>query len=239
MKQINTANGPVDVDRLGATLMHEHLTIAFPGTDTDTLRTGPALRDMVAICVDQVAELKDGGYSSLVDPCPNDMGRSVELIGEVAARTGFNVIFATGLYNQAVGGNAYWQGKFKMDKDGVQKLADVFIAELTDGVPGSGGLKAGILKVGTGKGAITDYEYGVMRAAAIASKATGAPITTHTDYMLGPDQVRFLKSCDVAADQIVVGHCCGNPQPRLPCRGDRGGGLCRLRPVRHHPGPAG
>ena len=50
-------------------------------------------RDMVAICVAQIAELKDGGYSSLVDPCPNDLGRSVELMGEVAARTGFNLIF--------------------------------------------------------------------------------------------------------------------------------------------------
>jgi phosphotriesterase-related protein len=211
MKRINTANGPVDVDALGNTLMHEHLTIAYPGTLTDTLRPGPTFRDMVAICVDRIAELKDGGYSSLVDPCPNDLGRSVELTGEVAARTGFNIIFATGLYNEAVGGNAYWQVKLASDKDMVRKLADVFITEITDGVPGSGGLKAGILKVGTGKGAITDYERAVMRAAVIASKATGAPITTHTDYVLGPDQVRFMKSCDMAADQIVVGHCCGNP----------------------------
>jgi phosphotriesterase-related protein len=211
MKQINTANGPVAVDQLGATLMHEHLTIAYPGTLTDTLRPGPTFRDMVAICVDRIAELKDGGYSTLVDPCPNDLGRSVELTGEVAARTGFNIVFSTGLYNEAVGGNAYWQVKRASDKDMVHKLADVFITEITEGVPGSGGMKAGILKVGTGKGAITDYERAVMRAAVIASKATGAPITTHTDYVLGPEQVRFMKSCDMAADRIVVGHCCGNP----------------------------
>jgi phosphotriesterase-related protein len=211
MKQINTANGPIDVEDLGNTLMHEHLTIAFPGTHTDTLRSGPTYRDMVAICVDQVAELRDGGYTSLVDPCPNDMGRSIELIGEVAARTGFNIVFATGLYNQAMGGNAYWLLKTKVDNDGVQKLADVFISELTDGVQGSGGLKAGLLKVGTSRGAITEYEQAVLRAAAIAAKETGAPITTHTDYQLGPDQVRFLKDCDVPADQVIVGHCCGNP----------------------------
>jgi len=211
MKQINTANGPVSVDALGATLMHEHLTIAYPGTLTDTLRPGPTLRDMIAICVDRIAELKDGGYSTLVDPCPNDLGRSVELTGEVAARTGFNIIFSTGLYNEAVGGNAYWQVKLGSDKNMVQKLADVFIAEIADGVPGSGGMKAGILKVGTGKGAITAYERAVMQAAVIASKATGAPITTHTDYVLGPEQVRFMKSCGMRADQIVVGHCCGNP----------------------------
>ena len=211
MKRINTAKGPVEAGDLGNTLMHEHLTIAYPGTGTDTLRRGPAFRDMVAICVDQIAELKDGGYSSLVDPCPNDLGRSVELMGEVAARTGFNLIFSTGLYNEHVGGNAYWQVKIATDKNAVRKLADVFIAEITDGVPGSDGLKAGILKVGTGKGAITDYEKAVLSAAAIASKATGTPITTHTDYVLGPEQVRFLKGQDMAADQVVVGHCCGNP----------------------------
>jgi phosphotriesterase-related protein len=211
VKRINTAKGPVDVGELGSTLMHEHLTIAYPGTETDTLRRGPVFRDMVAICVDRIAELQAGGYSSLVDPCPSDLGRSVVLMGEVTARTGFNLIFSTGLYNEHVGGNAYWQVKLATDRNAVQKLADVFIAEITDGVPGSGGLKPGILKVGTGKGAITDYEKSVLCAAAIASKATGTPITTHTDYELGPEQARFLKEHDVAADQIVIGHCCGNP----------------------------
>lgn len=211
MKQVNTANGPIDVAMLGATLMHEHLTIAFPGSETDTLRRGPTFRDMVATCVDQVEELKAGGYTSLVDPCPNDMGRSIDLIGEVATRTGFNIVFATGLYNEAIGGNAYWQLKLASDKDGVRKLADVFITELTEGVPGTSGLKAGLLKVGTGKGAVSPYEMKVMEAAAIASIATGAPITTHTDYQLGPEQIRHLKSQDVPADRVVIGHCCGNP----------------------------
>ena len=97
MTHVNTANGPIKVADLGHTLMHEHLTIAMPGAGTDSLRRGPAYRDMVATCVDQIEELKSAGYSSLVDPCASDMGRDVCLIGEVAARTGFNIIFAAGL----------------------------------------------------------------------------------------------------------------------------------------------
>lgn len=210
MRQVNTANGPIMVADLGATLMHEHLTIAFLGTETDSLRRGPAFRDMVATCVDQIEELKAAGYTSLVDPCPSDLGRNIDLIGEVSSRTNFNIIFATGLYNE-VFGNAYWKVKHTADKDFVQKLADVFITELTEGVPGTGGLKAGVLKVGSSKGGITSYEKNVMEAAAIASLATGAPIFTHTDHTLGPEQIRHLKAHKVPAHRVVIGHCCGNP----------------------------
>jgi len=89
--------GPIPAARLGHTLMHEHLAVGFPGWWTDYLGAGPAFRDLVFKCVDRIEELKSAGFSSLLDPCPSDMGRDVDLMGEVAARTGFNIIFATGL----------------------------------------------------------------------------------------------------------------------------------------------
>jgi phosphotriesterase-related protein len=205
---INTANGRVQAGALGRTLMHEHLVTGLPGWDSDTRAPAPAFRDMVAACVDRVQELQDAGYSSLVDPCPSDLGRNADLIGEVAARTGFNIIFATGLYNEHHGGSPYWQVALATDPDGEKRLADLFIGEIEDGVRGSG-LRPGILKVATGHGAITDYEKKVFRAAAAASKATGTPITTHTEAVLGDEQVDLLTGEGVAANRIVVGHCCG------------------------------
>ena len=57
--QINTATGPVDVDRLGKTLMHEHLVIGFPGWDSDTSAPSQSVREMTAVCLDRIGELND------------------------------------------------------------------------------------------------------------------------------------------------------------------------------------
>jgi len=37
------------------------------------------------------------GLRTFLDPCPNDLGRDVELMAEVAQATGVNIICATGL----------------------------------------------------------------------------------------------------------------------------------------------
>ena len=102
--QINTATGPVDVDRLGKTLMHEHLVIGFPGWDSDTSAPSQSVREMTAVCLDRIGELKSAGFQTLLDPCPNDIGRDVALMADVAARAGFNIVFATGLYHHHLGG---------------------------------------------------------------------------------------------------------------------------------------
>jgi phosphotriesterase-related protein len=206
---ISTVNGYVEASALGRTLMHEHLVIGFPGWESDTGVPAPDFRNMVAACVDRVQELQDGGFASLVDPCPNDVGRNVDLMGEVAARTGFNIIFATGLYNEHHGGSPYWGGVFSIDPDGVKRLCDMFVGEIENGVRGSGA-KPGILKFGTTKPTISAYEKKVIQAAAMASQATGVPITTHTEGVLGDDQVDLLAEHGVSGKRVIVGHCCGS-----------------------------
>lgn len=207
--QVNTVAGPVDVGRLGKVLMHEHLLIGIPGWESDTTCPRQPFAEMVAQCVDRIEELKSNGFSTLLDPCPNDLGRDISLMAEVADRTGFNIVFATGLYNQHLGGAPYWILKLLLDPDAEERLADLFITELTQGVGGSG-IKAGVIKVGTSTPPITDYERIVFRAAAKASIATGAPITTHTDAVLGDEQLALLTSLGVPAHKIIIGHSCGS-----------------------------
>ena len=207
--RINTAAGSIGVNDLGKTLMHEHLVIGFPGWESDTALTAPTVREMTAVCVDKIAELKSAGFSSLLDPCPNDIGRDIPLMAEVASRSGFNIIFATGLYHHHLGGTAYWSHKFQLDPDAEKKLADLFIKELTVGVQGTG-IKAGVIKVATAMPPFTDYEKTIFRAAAKASLATGAPITTHTNAVLGDEQLAYLTSLGVPAHKIVIGHSCGS-----------------------------
>jgi phosphotriesterase-related protein len=207
--RINTATGPVEVEALGKTLMHEHLAIGFPGWDSDTAHASPGFREMAAVCLDKIQELKAAGFSTLLDPCPNDLGRDVALMAAVAARAGFNIVFATGLYHHHLGGAPYWSHKFQYDPDAEQKLSDLFVKELTEGVTDTG-IKAGVIKVATAMPPFTDYEKTVFRAAAKASLATGAPITTHTDAVMGDEQLALLTSLGVPAHQIVIGHSCGS-----------------------------
>ncbi len=206
---IETVTGPISVDELGVTLMHEHLFIGYPGAEADTLRPGPSREEMLATCIEKVHSMQELGIQSMLDPCPNDLGRDVTLAAEVARATGFNIICATGLYKQDEGGMAYWHFRRSIGT-AVQNMAELFIHELKNGIADTG-IKPGIIKIATGEGAITEYEYDVMEAAAIASLETGAPITTHTDQgTMGEQQQQFFLGKGIAPHKIIIGHSCGS-----------------------------
>jgi phosphotriesterase-related protein len=208
MTAIQTVTGPISPERLGRTLMHEHLVIGYPGWEQDWLRPGPTREEMFSRCVDRIEEMKALGITAMLDPCPCDLGRDVEFMAKVAQRTRFAIVCATGLYKEEEGSNAYW--KFRANFGGVDAaMAELFVRELTEGV-GSTGIRAGIIKVGTGHTTLTKYEQSVFTAAARAAVETGAPITTHTDQgRFGDDQQAFLTERGVPARRIVIGHSCG------------------------------
>lgn len=205
---VNTVTGPISLDQLGVTLMHEHVLIGMPGWQADSLRPGRPRNEIIPIAVDKIQSMQALGIQSMVDPCPNDLGRDVELASEISARTGFNIICATGLYTEDEGGHAYWHFPRSMGI-GVESMAELFIHELTKGI-GETDIKAGVIKVASSAGKITDYEYDVLTAAALASAETGAPITTHTDEgTMGEEQQAFLVEKGVPAHKIIIGHSCG------------------------------
>ena len=209
MTEIQTVTGATSPEKLGRTLMHEHLVIGYPGWGSDSVRPGPTRDEMFARCVDRIEEMKDLGITAMLDPCPNDLGRDVEFMAEVAQRTRFQIICATGLYKEEEGGTSYW--KFRGAFGGAQAdaMAELFTKEITEGI-GSTGIRAGIIKVGTGHQTLTEYETWTFEAAARAAVETGAPITTHTDEgRFGDDQQAFLTSRGVPAHRIIIGHSCG------------------------------
>jgi phosphotriesterase-related protein len=208
MTVIHTVTGTTTPEKLGTTLMHEHLVIGYPGWEAHTSEPGPSRREMLARCVDQIEELKAAGVTAMLDPCPNDLGRDVEFAAEVASRAGFQIICATGLYKESEGGTAYWHFR-KGFGPIVDAIAELFEKELSEGI-GSTGIRAGIIKVATGSGQMSEYERQIFEAAAKASRATGAPITTHTDQgTVGDAQQRLLTELGVPAHRIIIGHSCG------------------------------
>jgi phosphotriesterase-related protein len=208
MQSVQTVTGGCAPDALGLTLMHEHLLIGWPGWEADAPLDRAARREHSRRCVDRLAELYDLGVRTLVDPCPIDLGRDVDFMAEVAQQSRVRVVCATGLYKEDFGAPAYF--KFRQQfGDALSEMTETFVREITEGI-GESGVRAGVIKVGTGVGRITPYEELVLRAAARAHLATGVPITTHTDEgTMGPEQLETLVLEGVQPSAVVIGHCCG------------------------------
>jgi phosphotriesterase-related protein len=230
--KIQTVTGPIGLDQLGRTLMHEHLFIAFPGSEFDPLATFDR-SEFVAEAVRRLRQLRiEHGVRTFVDPCPIELGRDAALMREIAEKSEMNVVCTTGFYFEEMGLPVYWRART------VEEIAELYIREITHGI-GSTGIKAGAIKVATGAPAITALEHKFLEAACVAQKATGVPIITHTqDGHAGPEQQDAFAKGGVEAHRCLIGHCCGNADPVYHQRVVDGGsyigfdriGLLRFQP---------
>ncbi len=208
--KVNSVLGPIAVEDLGTTLIHEHLGIGWPGweldhVDFDRKKEGKRI-------VDKLKEIRDLGIKSFVDPCPMELGRDPEFSAEMSDRSGIQIVIATGLYNDALGIPPHFR---LMDIDGI---AEQYVSEIKDGI-GKTGIKAGIIKTASGGihgvtppgQGIKESEVKCLRAAARASKATGAPILCHNDEMdpYGRETLDIFEEEKVDFNKVLIGHACG------------------------------
>jgi len=199
---INTVTGTIAPEKLGRTLMHEHVFVEYGGPSPEVLKPGRRHDEIVSICAGYIEQLRALKVETLVDPTTVDLGRNPELLAELATQTGVNIICATGIYSTAT----YVRLRQRLGGS-PDAVAELFIKELTDGIADTG-VKAGIIKVVTGAPVIDEEEHELLLVAAKASVATGAPIITHTEGILGDEQQRILTSAGVLAQRIVIGHSC-------------------------------
>ncbi len=229
---IQTVTGPVALNSLGRSLMHEHLFIAFPGAEFDPSAVFDRA-EFISEAVKRLRELREvHGVRSFVDPCPIELGRDPAIMAEIAERAEMNIICTTGFYFEAMGLPVYWRVRT------VEEIAEPYIREITQGI-GSTGIRAGAIKVATGAPEITALERKFLAAACIAQKATGVPIITHTqDGFGGPEQQALFAAGGVEAHRCLIGHCCGNADPAYHRRVVDGGsyiGFDRIGLQRYQP----
>lgn len=229
--KINTVLGPIDIARLGRTLMHEHVYISVEGAELD--RSIPFDRSVfVADAAARLRTLRERhGVSTFVDPCPIEMGRDVRLLAEVSEKAEMHIICATGFYFDGFGIPLYWRLR------PAEEIAEFYIDEIENGI-GDTGIRPGLIKVATGQPAITDMEYRVIEAACIAQRATGVPILTHTEGCCGPEQQAAFRKGGVPLHRCLIGHSCGNADIGYHRRIVEGGsyvGFDRISYVRHQP----
>lgn len=207
MKMVNTVLGPVSSDELGLTLMHEHIVFGLTGYFVDETVAPFDREECVNTALADMEELKTYGVKTIVDATPNDGGRDPGLLREIAEKSGVNIICSTGLYEEHGGAAPYFRTRSTLPFfDVTAEIEELFVKEITEGI-GKSGVKAGVIKVGTGSGSISEYEEKVLKAAARAQKATGVPIITHTeDGTMGPEQADIFLAEGAEPKQIMIGH---------------------------------
>jgi phosphotriesterase-related protein len=201
--KVNTVTGTISSRDLGKTLVHEHVLVGFPGWFMDARQ--PAFRrgEAVERVVDAFQALHAFGVRTVIDPCPMDMGRDVDIYAEVSQRTGINLICATGAYAEAMG--ITWT----FNALSVDQITEVFIKEVEHGV-GETGIRCGVIKIATGKDVVTPYERKLLTAAARAARHTGVPLISHTEgCTCGHDQIDITTGEGVHSSSLIVGHSCG------------------------------
>jgi phosphotriesterase-related protein len=209
MRQVNTVAGPVLADSIGLTLIHEHFLFGYPGWYGD-LTMAPYDREAcIRKGIDMAGSVKACGVKTIVDATPNEVGRDPLVLKEISAKTGINIVCATGYYYEKEGASIYYKVR-RIYGDVVREIYEMFHKEASVGIGGTG-IKAGVIKVASSRDSITRYEESFFRAAGRVSGELGTPIITHTsEGKQGPEQAKLLIESGADPERIMIGHMCGS-----------------------------
>ena len=197
---VRTLTGDVAPSELGRTLVHEHLSV-----DWGEMLGRPNLLDwdraeMVDLMVSRMEELSAAGIGAMTECTPFGCGRYVDLNVEVARRSPVHIIGSTGFFHES------WcpmhPVAVALDLDG---LTDLISREITQGMGGTL-VRAGLIKVATGEGAISPNEEKVLRAAARARRETGCPSVTHLSSSMSMEQLDIFEDEGLRADDVRISH---------------------------------
>ena len=222
-----TVLGPVEPERLGTTVTHEHIFFDWgdtywtePQTEEEKLLADAPIRlenrgilqrnpflvrenfwhESMHDAVREVADFGQSGGGTIVEVTPIGQGRDPAGLQEVSRRTGVNIIANTGFYIEA-GHPAYVAEKT------VDELADVLVQEIDEGIDGTG-VRAGFMgDVGTTK-SVSKNEEKCLRAVARAHLRTGVPFGIHVDPSDRQAMivVRILLEEGVRPERMVMEH---------------------------------
>jgi phosphotriesterase-related protein len=207
MTTVQTIRGPIDVQELGRTLSHEHLTAGGAGMERQPWIYNEA--EGAAANVEALKLAKEAGINSLIDLTPMDLGRQAGLFQRVAeANTGVNIVCATGVYR--------WVPLYLRARD-ADSVAEHFLREIQDGIDGTS-IRPGMIKLAwdleyrdtVGREGFTtrDALQRTARGAARAAKAAGVPISCHTlaSDELGTPLLDLFEDEGLDLRAVTIGH---------------------------------
>lgn len=195
MTLIPTVRGDLDTTDLGFTLMHEHVFLL----SHDLYASYPQLFDRDAE-IERAAAVLDEAYEhgvrTIVDLTTVDLGRDIGLVAAAAERTRMQIVVATGVHLNPPG---YFQRR------NPDPILELYLGDLNEGIAGTG-IRAGAIKIATEE--CTPENEFQLRVAAMAHRATGTPLMTHSNPTIGSGahQQRVFAEEGVDLERVVIGH---------------------------------
>ena len=207
MPVVRTVLGDIAPEAVGFALPHEHTAIALwhvpDRWDYWELTWDPE------IIPAELEHFRRLGGTALIDVTPPGVGRDPARLAELARTTGLHIVMGCGWYR-----GAYYPPEARIDRRSVEDLADELVHEIDQGVATPDGTRdgttvpAGIIgEIGTDKPWVSALEERVHRAAAQASRRTGAAITTHAVMSsVGLRQLELFEAEGADPARVVIGH---------------------------------
>lgn len=99
-RSIQTATGAVEADRLGVTLMHEHVMVDFIGADRVSASRYDA-DQVFRTVLPHLRQVRGLGCETLVECTPAYLGRDARLLRRLSDASGVRILTNTGYYGAA------------------------------------------------------------------------------------------------------------------------------------------
>ncbi|MFD9434625.1 phosphotriesterase [Streptomyces sp. NPDC060002] len=193
MRAVRTVLGDLPAEWLGVCDAHDHLFFGSPRLPGQELNSRSAAGA-------ELAAFRAQGGDAVVQWTPYGLGRRAADLPPLSRDAGVHVVAATGLHQDVHYDEA--------TLDGLRhRLAEVFVAELTEGI-GTSGVRAGLVKVAGGFHALDAHTRWTMTAAAEAHHATDAPIAVRLELGTGALDVLDLLCGKLAVPphRVILGH---------------------------------
>ena len=199
--RVMTVLGPIEPDRLGSTLSHEHVLVDFVGADRVT-RDRYDADDVVGVVLPHLRRAKEAGCRGFVDCTPAYLGRDPRLLARLARASGLHILTNTGYYGAA---KDQYVPRHAFDES-ADELARRWAREWTDGIEGTG-TRPGFIKTGVDAGPLSAIDRKLVEAAARAHARTGLAIASHTgDTHAAMEQLDVLAQERIRPDAFIWVH---------------------------------
>lgn len=198
---IDTVTGPIAADRLGVTLMHEHVLVDFIGAADVT----PSRYDADAVfkaVLPHLQQLRRLGCDTLVECTPAYLGRDPRLLRRLSEASGLTILSNTGYYGAA---NDKHLPAHAFDES-AEQLAARWVREFDRGIDDTA-IKPAFMKIGVDGSPLSAVDAKLVAAAALAHQKTGLAIASHTGTGAAAiDQLDLLDRAGVPASAFIWVH---------------------------------
>jgi phosphotriesterase-related protein len=208
----------VEIDRLGVTMIHEHVMVDFIGADAATRdRYEPG--EVFRVVLPHLQKIRELGCHTLGECTPAFLGRDPELLRQLSRASNVQILTNTGYYGAV-------EGKYVPSharSETAEELAARWVAESKGWIPGTG-IRPAFIKTGVNKGPLNPIDAKLVRAAALTHLQTGLSIACHTgDGRAASEEIEILASVGVSPRALIWVHAQNEADPAVHERLARAG----------------